>query len=96
MAYLDTQLFIDGKWQDASDRRTLPVENPATGAEIGRVAHAARADLNSALKAAQLRDLARFYPPARSKIMRQAAALLRERADGIAADPGTGKTVGGS
>ncbi|CAN5406976.1 NAD-dependent succinate-semialdehyde dehydrogenase [soil metagenome] len=86
MAYLDTQLFIDGAWQDAADGRTLAVQNPATGQEIGRVAHAGRADLDRALDAAQRgfeiwRD---FTPAARSKIMRKAAALMRERAAEIA------------
>ena len=64
----------------------LPVLNPATGAEIGRVACASRADLDVALAAAQRgfavwRDM---LPVARGKIMRQAAALLRERAADIA------------
>jgi succinate-semialdehyde dehydrogenase/glutarate-semialdehyde dehydrogenase len=86
MAYLDTQLFIDGIWQDAADRRTLPVENPATGLEIGRVAHASRADLDRALDAVDRGfKVWRDYTPAqRSKIMRKAAALLRDRADNIA------------
>jgi DNA-binding transcriptional LysR family regulator len=39
-------LFIAGRWQDAADGRTLAVHNPATGQEIGRVAHAGRADLD--------------------------------------------------
>jgi succinate-semialdehyde dehydrogenase/glutarate-semialdehyde dehydrogenase len=86
MTYPDTQLFIAGTWRDAADGRTLPVENPATGKEIGRVAHAGRADLDRALAAADRgfevwRD---FTPAARSVIMRKAAALMRERADEIA------------
>ncbi len=86
MTYPHTQLFIAGQWQDAADGRTLPVVNPATGAEIGRVAHAGRADLDRALEAAQQgfetwRDMT---PAARSKIMRGAAALMRERAADIA------------
>jgi succinate-semialdehyde dehydrogenase/glutarate-semialdehyde dehydrogenase len=40
MTYPNTQLFINGQWQDAADGRTLAVFNPATGEEIGRVAHA--------------------------------------------------------
>ena len=40
MTYPNTQLFIDGHWHDAADGRTIPVHNPATGKEIGRVAHA--------------------------------------------------------
>ncbi|BBC73318.1 NAD-dependent succinate-semialdehyde dehydrogenase [Altererythrobacter sp. B11] len=86
MTYPDTQLFIDNVWQDAADGRTLAVENPATGKEIGRVAYASRADLDRALDAADRgfviwRD---FTPAARSVIMRKAAALMRERADDIA------------
>jgi len=86
MAYLDTQLFINGEWHNAADGRSLAVQNPATGEEIGRVAHAGQADLDRALEAAQRgfetwRD---FTPAARSKIMRVAAGLMRERADAIA------------
>jgi succinate-semialdehyde dehydrogenase/glutarate-semialdehyde dehydrogenase len=86
MSYPNTQLFIDGQWQDSADGRTLAVINPATGQEIGRVSHAGRADLDKALVAtakgfAVWRDLA---PVERARIMRRAAALMRERAEGIA------------
>lgn len=86
MSYVNTQLFIDGQWQDAADGRTLAVHNPATGAEIGRVAHASQADLDRALAAAQKGFAAwRDMPAAdRAKIMRKAAALIRERASEIA------------
>ena len=47
--YANTQLLIDGQWCDAVDGRTLAVVNPAHGKEIGRVAHAGRADLDRAL-----------------------------------------------
>ncbi|KAI5914136.1 NAD-dependent succinate-semialdehyde dehydrogenase [Thauera sp. 2A1] len=87
MTYPNTQLLIDGQWQDAADGRTLPVHNPATGAEIGRVAHAGIADLDRALSAAQKgfetwRDVPALE---RQKILRRAAGLMRERADTIAA-----------
>ncbi len=85
MTYPNTQLFINGQWQDAAGGRTLAVHNPATGQEIGRVAHASRIDLDKALEAAQKgfetwRDMT---PAERSKIMRRAAGLMRERADAI-------------
>jgi len=85
MTYPNTQLFIDGKWRDAADGRTLAVFNPAIGKEIGRVAHAGKADLDKALAAAQRgfetwRDMT---AAARSQIMRKAAALMRERAEVI-------------
>ena len=84
--YPDTQLFLGGEWRDATGGRSLPVRNPATGEEIGRVARADRRDLDVALDAAARgfetwRDL---MPAQRGKIMRTAAALLRERADTIA------------
>ena len=87
MAYPDTQLFIAGHWQDAADGRSLAVFNPATGKEIGRVAHAGKADLDRALAAAQQGfETWRNMPAAeRSKLMRKAAALMRERAPDIAA-----------
>jgi len=86
MQYPDTQLFINGQWRDALDGRTLAVANPATGAAIGRVAHAAKADLDLALAAAQKGfEVWRDMPAAeRSKIMRRAAGLMRERAADIA------------
>jgi succinate-semialdehyde dehydrogenase/glutarate-semialdehyde dehydrogenase len=86
MNYPDTQLYIDGQWQDAADGRTLAVFNPATGKEIGRVAQAGTADLDRALAAAQRGfDTWRAMPSIeRAKIMRKAAALVRERAAEIA------------
>ena len=86
MTYPNTQLFINGQWQDAADGKSLAVFNPATGQEIGRVAHAGIADLDAALAAAQRgfetwRDMPAIE---RNKIMRKAAAIMRERNDEIA------------
>ena len=87
MTYPDTRLFISGQWQDAADGRTLAVSNPATGQQIGKVAHAGIADLDMALAAAQKgfetwRDVSAFE---RAKTMRRAAGLMRDRVDAIAA-----------
>src|SRR5476649_323286 len=84
--YPNTQLFIDGAWCAAASGRTLPVMNPATGKQIGTLAHAEKADLDRALEAAQKgfavwRKISAFE---RSKIMRKAANLMRDRADAIA------------
>ena len=84
--YPNTQLFINGEWQEAADGRSLAVFNPASGKVIGRVAQASKADLDRALAAAQKgfetwRDM---VPAERAKIMRKAAALIRERAGEIA------------
>ncbi len=81
--YPDTQLHIDGQWCDAADGKTMAVFNPATGAEIGRLAHAGTADLDRALAAAQKGFEAWRTVPAheRAALMRKAAQLFRERAD---------------
>jgi succinate-semialdehyde dehydrogenase/glutarate-semialdehyde dehydrogenase len=84
--YPNTSLFIDGAWCAAASGRTMPVMNPATGKQIGTLAHAERADLDRALEAARKgfavwRKISAFE---RSKIMRKAANLMRERSDLIA------------
>jgi succinate-semialdehyde dehydrogenase/glutarate-semialdehyde dehydrogenase len=86
MTYPNTQLFINGQWCDAESGRTMPVFNPATGSEIGRLAHAGVADLERAAQAAQKGfEIWRDTPAnERSAIMRKAAALMRERAPQIA------------
>jgi len=86
MNYPNTQLYIDGKWTPGASGRTLPVLNPATGAEIGTVAYAERADLDRALEAAEKgfhawRKISAFE---RAKVMRKAANIFRDRADAIA------------
>ena len=85
-SYPDTRLLIANEWVDATGGKTIPVVNPATGQAIGTVAHAAIADLDRALAAAQKGFEAwRFVPAAeRAATMRRAASLLRERAGDIA------------
>ncbi|MCF2134565.1 MULTISPECIES: NAD-dependent succinate-semialdehyde dehydrogenase [Mycetohabitans] len=85
-SYTDTRLLIDGQWCDAASGKTLDVVNPATGQVIGRVAHAGIADLDRALAAAQRGFDTWHKVPAheRAATMRKAAALVRERAEGIA------------
>jgi succinate-semialdehyde dehydrogenase / glutarate-semialdehyde dehydrogenase len=84
--YSDVSLFIDGEWGKAAAGRTLPVVNPASGEAIGTVPHADRRDLDRALEAADegFRAWRKVSAFDRSKIMRKAANLLRERAGTIA------------
>jgi len=85
--YPDTQLLIANAWTPGGARRTVPVVNPATGAVIGSVAHAERADLDLVLESAATGFQAwkRVSIHERSRIMRKAADLLRERIEIIAA-----------
>jgi succinate-semialdehyde dehydrogenase/glutarate-semialdehyde dehydrogenase len=84
--YADVSLFIDGAWTAAAAGRTLTVLNPATSEPIGTVAHAEKADLDRALVATEKGFAAwkKVSAYERSKIMRKAAALIRERTDTIA------------
>lgn len=84
--YPDVLLCINGAWTKAADGRTIPVVNPATEEVIGSVAHAGRADLDAALAAAERGFAAwrKISAYERSKVMRRAAELLRERAEKVA------------
>src|SRR5579859_4620303 len=86
MNYPNVQLYIDGKWRPAASGKTIPVLNPATEERVGTVAHAEKADLDEALAAAAKGFRAWRVVSAyeRSKVMRKAADLMRERADKIA------------
>ncbi len=85
MTYKNTQLLIDNQWCDATSGKTIAVVNPATGLEIGRVAHAGIEDLDRALVSAK-KGFALWRNTTaveRSNIMRKAAVLMRERAADI-------------
>jgi succinate-semialdehyde dehydrogenase/glutarate-semialdehyde dehydrogenase len=84
--YPDVLLCINGAWTKAADGRTIPVVNPATEEVIGSVAHAGRADLDAALDAAAkgFATWRKVSAYERSKVMRRAADLLRERAEKVA------------
>ena len=84
--YPDVNLFIDGKWTPAEGGKTIDIYNPATNEVIGRVASAGKADLDRALAAADrgFKLWRKVSAYERSKIMRRAADLMRERADTIA------------
>jgi succinate-semialdehyde dehydrogenase/glutarate-semialdehyde dehydrogenase len=84
--YPDVQLHIAGQWRAGSSGETLAVNDPASGTPIGRVAVARKADLDAALTAAQqgFEKWRRVPATERGKLMREAARLLRERADAIA------------
>ena len=86
MSYLNTRLFINGQWCDGENGKTLPVINPSTGLEIGRVSCIDIAGLEKAVLAAQSGfEIWRNTPAVeRSKMMDIAAKNVRERADQIA------------
>jgi succinate-semialdehyde dehydrogenase/glutarate-semialdehyde dehydrogenase len=84
--YDQLYLFINGAWLAAEGRDTAPVITPANGAPLGRLPLATAADLALALDTA--RDSfgvwRRTVPAERSRILRDAATLMRERCEHIA------------
>ncbi|RUT34685.1 NAD-dependent succinate-semialdehyde dehydrogenase [Arsenicitalea aurantiaca] len=83
----DAALLINGAWIGPDERASEPIENPATGQPIGRVPHARRDDIEDALAAADraFPGWKNTPPIERSRIMRRAADLIRERSEEIAA-----------
>src|SRR5471032_1402511 len=83
--YSDVSLMIDGAWTKGANGRTIPIVNPATEEVIGQLAHAEKADLDSALAAADkgFRLWKKVSAYERYKIMRKAANLMRERLEEI-------------
>jgi succinate-semialdehyde dehydrogenase/glutarate-semialdehyde dehydrogenase len=83
---METQLFIDGRWVSADNRKTIPVVNPATEEAIAEVAWAGRAEIRRAFDAAAraMPAWARLTAYDRAKILKKTAELMRERADVLA------------
>jgi succinate-semialdehyde dehydrogenase / glutarate-semialdehyde dehydrogenase len=84
--YPHTQLLIAGEWVNGEGGDSIEVVNPATGEVIGTVAKAATSDLDRALAASDSAFRVWRKVPAveRSRLLRRAAEIVRERADDIA------------
>ena len=82
--YPELQLFIKGQWRTTG--ADMPVVNPATEEEIGRLPVAGPQDLDDALTAAAAGfEMWRQTPPRhRADVIREAARLMRQRQDEIA------------
>ncbi len=83
--YTDLALFIDGQWLNGQGRKGEEVLNPATAKPIAQLPHASTADLDAALAGAA-KGFAQWKATSaydRSKVMRKAADLLRERHDHV-------------
>lgn len=82
--YPDLHLYINGEWRKtASD---LPVLNPATEEEIGRLPHAEISDLDDAIESAArgFEVWRQVAPSERASVLYKAAAIMRERQEEIA------------
>ena len=78
--------FIDGKWQQSSDKGTYEVINPATEEIIGHASKATSDDVERALQSAKkgLEVWKKTPPWQRSYIIRRIADRIREKQDVLA------------
>ena len=78
--------FIDGKWQESSDKGTYEVINPANEEVIGNASKATPQDVDRALKSAEkgLEVWKKTSPWQRSYIIRKIADKMREKQDVLA------------
>ena len=79
-------LLIENTWRPATGGGTMPVFSPVSEDEIGRIPSASHDDIEVALESAARGFLVWRDMPAcnRSKIMRKASDLIRDRLEDIA------------
>ncbi len=80
------QIYIDGARVDASSGETFQSLNPATGQVLAEVQSASRADVDRAVLSARQgqREWAALTAMQRSRVLRRAVDILRERNDELA------------
>lgn len=83
---LNTQLYINGQWRDASDGATFDVLNPADETTLAQVASGTVDDAMACLDAAEaaFADWAARSPRDRAEILRRAYEIFMDRIDHIA------------
>lgn len=80
------QLFIGGKWRDASDGATIKTYNPATGELLAAIADASNEDVDDAVKAGQdaFKTWSKTTPAERASVLNKIAAIIDENAEYLA------------
>ncbi|MBD1554930.1 betaine-aldehyde dehydrogenase [Pseudomonas typographi] len=80
------KLYIDGGYTDASGSDTFDAINPATGEVLAKVQRATSADVERAVKSAEKgqKVWAAMTAMERSRVLRRAVDILRERNDELA------------
>jgi len=71
-ALFKQQCYIDGAWCDADEGQTIPVTNPASGAQLGTIPRMGAAETRRAIQAAN-----RAWGAWRSKTAKERADILR-------------------
>ena len=79
-------LFYGGAWHPAEEGGLMETVSPGTGVSLGQVSEAGKADVDAALLSARkgFEEWRQVAPMERSKILKEMAARVRERADELA------------
>lgn len=85
MSVSQIPIYVNGTWQ-FEGREVLPNINPATGAEVGRIAVATADDIDAACAAAQagFQIWRKTSAPDRAMVLHKAAGIIRSRIEEIA------------
>jgi gamma-glutamyl-gamma-aminobutyraldehyde dehydrogenase len=85
---IHTGAYIDGAFRPAADGATMSVVNPATGAEVTRIAACGPADIDLAVRAArdvfERGDWSRAHPAQRRRVLTRFAKLIERHAEDLA------------
>jgi aldehyde dehydrogenase (NAD+) len=79
--------FIGGRWVEPRSGRTLPLQDPSRGVEIGAIARGEAADIDAAVEAAETAlagEWGRLTATERGRLLARLAGLISERVDELA------------
>jgi acyl-CoA reductase-like NAD-dependent aldehyde dehydrogenase len=81
------QLFINGKWKDASDGAVFDVYSPSSGEKLASCAQAANADVDEAVDAAwkAFASWKLTSPPERAKLLTKIGDIINQHKEELAA-----------
>ncbi len=85
--YPTDKCFIGGRWQAPLGGDTLPIENPSTGQETGRIARGQTEDIDAAVSAAETArtsEWGRLPAFERGRLLSQMGRLVLERTEALA------------
>jgi len=86
--WFDTdKVFIGGRWQPPSGGETLPITDPSTGQEIGRIARGGPDDIDAAVVAARTAldgAWGKLTAAERGRLLARLGQLVTENADALA------------
>ncbi len=79
-------MFINGKWRENRNNKSIEVINPSTLEPIGKVSESDTADVNEAVDSAYeaFKKWSKTSPETRAELLFKASGIIRERADRLA------------